>query len=67
MVPLNAEAAAQAAAEAAGTRRRGAPPILKIPVVDPELCIGCGACEHLCPARPFAAIHVEGNLTHHSV
>ena len=40
---------------------------LKIPVVDKEICIGCGACEHLCPARPFSAIYVEGNVRHHSV
>lgn len=40
---------------------------LKIPVIDKELCIGCGACEHLCPARPFSAIFVEGNLRHHAV
>jgi ferredoxin len=40
---------------------------LKFPVVDTELCIGCGACEHLCPARPHSAIYVEGNSTHHSV
>jgi formate hydrogenlyase subunit 6/NADH:ubiquinone oxidoreductase subunit I len=33
---------------------------LKIPVVDVERCIGCGACENLCPARPFSAIYVEG-------
>jgi len=40
---------------------------LKIPVVDKELCIGCGACENLCPARPFSAIYVEGNIRHHSI
>ena len=40
---------------------------LKIPVVDKELCIGCGACENLCPARPFSAIYVEGNLRHHTI
>lgn len=40
---------------------------LKIPVVDKEMCIGCGACEHLCPARPFSAIYVEGNVRHHAV
>lgn len=28
-------------------------------------CIGCGKCEYLCPARPFSAIYVEGNKTHH--
>lgn len=37
---------------------------LKIPVVDTERCIGCGACENLCPARPFSAIHVEGHEAH---
>lgn len=30
------------------------------PVVDAEACIGCGACEHVCPARPMPAIFVEG-------
>ena len=30
------------------------------PVVDRAACIGCGACEHVCPARPAPAIHVEG-------
>lgn len=40
---------------------------LKIPVIDKELCIGCGACEHLCPARPFSAIYVEGNVRHHLI
>jgi len=30
------------------------------PVVDETTCIGCGACEHVCPARPMPAIHVEG-------
>lgn len=29
-------------------------------VVDQEKCIGCGACEHYCPARPKAAMSVEG-------
>jgi formate hydrogenlyase subunit 6/NADH:ubiquinone oxidoreductase subunit I len=40
---------------------------LKIPLLDGELCIGCGACENLCPARPFSAVYVEGNVVHHSV
>lgn len=40
---------------------------LKIPIVDKELCIGCGACENLCPSRPFSAIYVEGNVRHHAV
>ena len=32
-----------------------------IPVVDEEKCIGCGACENLCPVSPYSAIYVEGN------
>lgn len=39
----------------------------KIPVVDEELCIGCGACEHHCPARPFPAMQVEGLELHRTV
>ncbi len=34
----------------------------RIPVIDTERCIGCGACENLCPARPYSAIYVEGHL-----
>lgn len=30
------------------------------PVVDRGKCIGCGACEHVCPARPQPAIFVKG-------
>lgn len=40
---------------------------LRIPVIDNERCIGCGACENLCPARPFSAIYVEGNVMHRTV
>ena len=39
----------------------------QVPAVDETRCIGCGACEHLCPARPFAAIYVEGHETHREV
>lgn len=39
----------------------GAP---KIPVINVERCVGCGACENLCPARPFSAIYVEGHNMH---
>lgn len=34
---------------------------IKIPIINTERCIGCGACENLCPARPFSAIYVEGH------
>ena len=37
---------------------------LKIPAVNESRCIGCGACENVCPARPLTAIHVEGYETH---
>ncbi len=33
---------------------------LNIPEVEPELCVGCGACEHACPVRPHRAIYVDG-------
>lgn len=39
----------------------------KIPVVNEERCIGCGACENLCPARPFSAIYVEGHERHRNI
>ncbi|MDE6368089.1 MAG: 4Fe-4S dicluster domain-containing protein, partial [Muribaculaceae bacterium] len=39
----------------------------KIPVVNTERCIGCGACENLCPARPFSAIYVEGHEVHRTI
>ena len=39
----------------------------KVPVVNVERCIGCGACEHLCPARPLSAIYVDGHTTHRTI
>ena len=39
----------------------------KIPVVNEARCIGCGACENLCPARPFSAIYVEGHEVHREI
>jgi ferredoxin len=37
---------------------------LKIPAINESLCIGCGACEYLCPSRPLSAIYVEGHPIH---
>lgn len=36
----------------------------RIPTVNEEKCIGCGACEYLCPSRPISAIHVNGRSAH---
>lgn len=47
--------------------RPGEPGSPKIPAIDTERCIGCGACENLCPARPFSAIYVEGHAVHRLV
>lgn len=33
---------------------------LTLPVVNEEQCIGCGACENLCPVRPVSAARVNG-------
>ena len=37
---------------------------LRIPTVLEDRCIGCGACEFLCPSRPYSAIHVNGRIDH---
>ena len=38
-----------------------------IPVVNESACIGCGACEYVCPSRPFPAIYVEGHEVHKNI
>ena len=38
-----------------------------VPAVNESRCIGCGACENLCPARPLSAIYVEGHEVHKSI
>ena len=38
-----------------------------IPLLNETQCIGCGACENLCPARPFSAIYVEGHERHRTI
>ena len=37
---------------------------LTIPETHHNTCIGCGACEHVCPAKPNKAIYVDGNPVH---
>ena len=38
-----------------------------VPLINEARCIGCGACENLCPARPFSAIYVEGRQVHTTI
>lgn len=38
-----------------------------VPAINTEKCIGCGACEYLCPARPYSAIYVEGHEQHRTI
>lgn len=38
----------------------------RIPSVNEAMCIGCGACENLCPSRPISAITVNGYSVHHN-
>ena len=33
---------------------------LTIPKVTPEICIGCGGCEYICPVRPLRAVEIRG-------
>ena len=40
---------------------------LTIPEVNPDLCIGCGGCESICPVRPTRAIMVKPNEVHQFV
>ena len=38
-----------------------------VPVINEAACIGCGACEYVCPSRPFSAIYVEGHEVHRKI
>jgi formate hydrogenlyase subunit 6/NADH:ubiquinone oxidoreductase subunit I len=35
-----------------------------VPAINETACIGCGACEYVCPVRPLSAIRVEGHEAH---
>jgi ferredoxin len=37
---------------------------LKIPELNNDICVGCGACEHACPTTPRKAIYVISNPIH---
>ncbi|MBU1172389.1 MAG: 4Fe-4S dicluster domain-containing protein [Proteobacteria bacterium] len=37
---------------------------LRVPKVNPKICVGCGACEYACPSIPYKSIYVEGNPIH---
>ena len=38
-----------------------------VPSINEAACIGCGACEYVCPSRPFSAIYVEGHEVHKNI
>ena len=38
-----------------------------VPAINDAACIGCGACEYVCPSRLFSAIFVEGHEVHHNL
>ena len=38
-----------------------------VPAINEAACIGCGACEYVCPSRPFSAIYVEGHEVHKNI
>ena len=38
-----------------------------VPAINEAACIGCGACEYVCPSRPFSAIYVEGHEVHKTI
>jgi formate hydrogenlyase subunit 6/NADH:ubiquinone oxidoreductase subunit I len=39
--------------------REGGSKILKLPHLDPKLCIGCGICENKCPVHDLPAVRVS--------
>ncbi|MBU0927134.1 MAG: 4Fe-4S dicluster domain-containing protein [Spirochaetes bacterium] len=45
-------------------RMIAAPTGVPEPLFDEKICIGCGACHHICPAEPDKAITVTGKAEH---
>ena len=41
--------------------------VLTIPETDVSICVGCGGCEYVCPAKPYKAIYVEGLEAHNTL
>lgn len=40
---------------------------LTIPNTNTAICVGCGGCEYVCPAKPHKAIYVEGLKVHNTI
>jgi ferredoxin len=40
---------------------------LETPDIIQDICVGCGACEYVCPSKPVKAIFVEGITKHQTV
>lgn len=40
---------------------------LTIPKIEQAICVGCGGCEYVCPAKPWKAIFVEGKVAHERI
>lgn len=48
-------------------QKKGSSTVPVVPIINVERCIGCGACEYVCPSRPHSAIYVEGHEQHREI